>query len=269
LFSSHRHASDYLIMLKRQRASSPPPTSRYDEEPQTAPPSDPPAIPTAKKRRTAAPLLSAEHRGWARFSSEPESAYDDDSDTSVDDDDADVYPIHSTPPHAGTHTHQTQGANYTATNSLLHDLHLCHLHRVEQDSWQSPPSPHSVTSARQSQPPTPHFSPYSGEDDIRKSMPVASNIPSTHTPADVYTMNNSAVAMQRYENVNKYVFSRSTWGHDLIPPFRLLGSLVLNRRRGARVAVRNNVKGVRMHDDTVRLDAFSQKYLPYLYARRR
>jgi hypothetical protein len=212
-------------MLKRQRASSPPPTAHYDEEP--GPPSDPPVIPNAKKRRTTAPLLSVEHRGWGRSSS-TEDLYDSEDDAS----DEETVTRSDLAPYPTTKRVEDSGADYTTTNTLLHDLHLRHLRRLgtdknglseRQDSFTSSPVP----SPQLEPSPAPH---------LRSPDIMHKTVPTLHEPIPIHGLrgkemhfNDELAGMGTYENLNKYASCLFTACSTLIS-CRLLGALVLRRR---------------------------------------
>ncbi|KZV77630.1 hypothetical protein PENSPDRAFT_8781 [Peniophora sp. CONT] len=110
-------------MLKRARASTPPPASTPDILPML--PDEPSARHTLKRRRILPPSLDGPSRGMNYPSTQPQQQpADDDGEEYMDDDDDEQGRVQVPLP-------QT----YKAVNSLLHDLHAEHQHRL---LWSSP-----------------------------------------------------------------------------------------------------------------------------------
>jgi hypothetical protein len=245
-------------MLKRQRASSPPPTAHYDEEP--GPPSDPPVIPNAKKRRTTAPLLSVEHRGWGRTSS-TEDLYDSEDDAS----DEETVTRSEPAPYPTTKRVVDAGADYTTTNTLLHDLHLRHLRRLgtndnglsgRQDSFTSSPAP----SAQLEPSPAPR---------LRSLDIMHKAVPTLYEPIPVHGLrgkempfNDELPGMGTYENLNKYVSCLFTACSTFISACRLLGALVLRRRGEVCTADDETTEASKtVRPDNIRTSAYDSRTL--------
>lgn len=139
-------------MLKRQRPPTPPPS--LDENPSLTPFPDRPIRPLpyreahpelssrerrAKKRRIHPPVLDGTQRGWAKplYPSTPPADDSDGEEDWIDGEDdaaaAYAYPRVATSP---DHT------DYKRTNSMLHDAHALHQHRLVFSQPSSQLSPH-------------------------------------------------------------------------------------------------------------------------------
>jgi hypothetical protein len=232
-------------MLKRRRASSPPPPSQYEEESIAGPSTDVPKIPGPKRRRTVAPVLSGEYRGWGGQSIETET-----EDDWAEEDDFSEDETPTQPEEKRHHTaEQAGGIDYTAANSLLHDLHWRHQQQRNNQSvsglpLHSPSLSLPTTPAEPHRSVTPHLYGHPGyaQDGglTGKFMPNSHAWDAQPRPAILHphgtaqtapSTEDGTVVMHQYENVNKYVFVLSQGTNIYKCPCRLLGSLVLHRRR--------------------------------------
>ncbi|KII93448.1 hypothetical protein PLICRDRAFT_49495 [Plicaturopsis crispa FD-325 SS-3] len=202
-------------MLKRQRPVSPPASS---SDIAFVPDDDMPSHRDPKRRRTAAPVLDGRQRGWAA----PDNSMNEDDDEEEFDEEEDEVD-------AGTGPHDLVQA-YKSANSVLHDLHAEHQHRMMFSSHQVPQS-----ISHPSRPPySPHEMPpqtnsYVSSD---KTLPTLTSRPSGHLYAQEHSRKSSypgngfetravAMEMDEVQKVKEQYVSRN----------KLLGSLFLERRR--------------------------------------
>ncbi|KDQ63864.1 hypothetical protein JAAARDRAFT_189390 [Jaapia argillacea MUCL 33604] len=206
-------------MLKRQRPATPPPAP---EAPELVPGLSVLEIyhRGSKRRRTSAPSLDGPSRGWG-------GSIDDFDDDCDDDGEDERYGFQETGAGSGQHLNHWQevAGVYRNTNSVLHDLHTEHQHRI---MFLSPPSSPQVPN-RQPLQPYPHQTPparplhpqkvyiplpqesrqYSG------ASPSKSNLVSpSPTSVQTFGLDETQLVKERYEDAN-----------------RLLRSLFLGRRR--------------------------------------
>jgi hypothetical protein len=227
-------------MLKRQRPPTPPPS--LDETPSLTPFPDRPVRPLpyreacpessrecrAKKRRIHPPVLDGAQRGWAKPLN-PSTFVADDSDGEEDwidgeDDAAAAYP--------DTHVATSPDyPNYKRTNTMLHEMHALHQHRLVSSQPSSQPSPHlnlqsgfsapllSMATHQRLQSTHGLYSPSSFSPDGKVSIPALPECPlpevyshiahmaptldqsAAYTPLDFHEVKS---VRERYEDTNKY-----------------------------------------------------------------
>jgi len=222
-------------MLKRQRPPTPPPS--HSDNPSLTPFPDRSIRPLphreaypelssrechAKKRRIHPPVLDGAQRGWSK-PLDQSTAHSDGEEDWIDGEDDDsaayAYPCVPTSP---------DYTNYKQTNSMLHEVHALHQHRLIFSQPTSQPSPHvilhpnsgfltrplSMATHQPSQSTHGFCSPSSFSSDGKASIPALPECPlpgiahvvpvlnqsAAYTPLDFHEVKS---VRERYEDTNK------------------------------------------------------------------
>ncbi|KAF9557849.1 hypothetical protein CPC08DRAFT_764298 [Agrocybe pediades] len=208
-------------MLKRQRQSSPLPPSSSSSIPFV---SDGPSDlieRTTKRRRTQPPVMDGTQRGW-NSPSNNNSAFRDDEDDYISEDDEPADSAHSAQPFDLQYQHYQQNqSEYKSANTLLRELHTLNQHRLLFSSASSPvhssatPSHATHPSAWDTvQQPLQHPESYLNKTPLLPLERISPFDKRAGPGANELSPKEAEFVTERYEQTN-----------------RLLGSLFLSRRR--------------------------------------
>ncbi|KAF8832560.1 hypothetical protein HHX47_DHR1001335 [Lentinula edodes] len=217
-------------MLKRQRAPSPPPSSSsnvpliFDSTPVEN-------ARSTKRRRTQPPVLDGQMRGWGT----PQDVLYETSDREEDDGEEDLVDddqLYSAPDISG-------GANpnspYKSANGFLHELHTLQRHRLLYSSNISPQSPSSNNLVSHSFPQQVHaYNPHLYPPGKGLSHPI-----SPPTSGHAQSQQGMHALLPYATDSGKQHELTSVKGH-YEEKNRLLGSVVLSRRRELEQRLQNN-----------------------------